>query len=224
MDICRRTVASFSSALSSVFPAQPATTPPSVSFSLSVTASPDDSLILQLLSAHATCSKCDISSAINICGLSKPSAFASSSTMLSTCSRLSLSATIALGHRFSRIFSILLSGSDASIGAYGLPAYTTPRKYAGVTIFLPANTATGVLSTPSCSTRYAPVFLAISYTCANVMLHSVSENAGLSGYFSTVVSSHSSTFFILVLFHALINVAEKIIAHNIRKKCHMLSN
>ena len=129
--------------------------------------------------------------------------------MLSTCSRLSLSATIALGHRFSRIFSILLSGSDASIGAYGLPAYTTPKKYAGVTIFLPANTATGVLSTPSCSIRYAPVFLAISYTCANVMLHSVSENAGLSGYFSTVASSHSSTFFILVLFHALINVAEK---------------
>ncbi|ACR76398.1 Hypothetical protein EUBREC_2667 [Agathobacter rectalis ATCC 33656] len=56
------------------------------------------------------------------------------------------------------------------------------------------------------------------------MLHSVSENAGLPGYFSTVASSHSSTFFILVLFHALINVAEKIIAHNIRKKCHVLSN
>ena len=129
--------------------------------------------------------------------------------MFSTCSRLSLSATIAPGHRFSSIFSILLSGSDASIGAYGLPAYTTPRKYAGVTIFLPANTATGVLSTPSCSTRYAPVFLAISYTCLNVMLLSVSENAGLSGYFATVASSHSSTFFILVLFHALINVAEK---------------
>ena len=27
-----------------------------------------------------------------------------------------------------------------------------------------------------------------------------------------------------LLIHALINVAEKIIAHNIRKKCHMLSN
>ena len=148
-------------------------------------------------------------SATNICGLSKPSVFASSSTMLSTCSRLSLSATIALGHRFSSIFSIRLSGSDASIGAYGLPAYTTPRKYAGVTIFLPANTATGVLSTPSFSIRYAPVFLAISYTCANVMLFSVSEKAIFSGDFVIVASSHSSTFFILFLFHAIINVAGK---------------
>ena len=73
---------------------------------------------------------------------------------------------------------------------------------------------------------HSKLFYQICSCISCYIIHLRKRNAAFSirkmqacqGNFSTVVSSHSSTFFILVLFHALINVAEKIIAHNIRKK------